>query len=922
MGWLKDRMEDLKPRVTSMSALAERVCEARAWPRSEKLKPNSLATYLGRLDEGEELSRLEERPFMLKALAEVLGMTAEDMEEQLVRLRAPKPQADFRFKLRDVPLRPIDLSREPPPPGLPDEVLSPDHWPLWWHAPTGSGRTLAGQWVAARGLATFIQAATWAEAERQLPKRGAVFLELGSAEGAPIHVDPVAGLKLCVASEAHPPEPPPRAPSETQLLARAWPLAELQPQAEPEPQTKLTQPAVIPWPLVENPRVSTWLGPLMAWLEERATGDGLDTKSCLDWLESLTGTSGILSEEDTLDTALGLIGLFATYTRKEGAPGPLKKAQSLADLARLLLRMRRQQFEEVDLKADVLWDRLRGMSKRLLLEAEEPWFEARPLDDWQALAVSQPDGGDLDWLGALAPHGLKVDPAALAKAREKLPPEAFRTVRALRALGLLREKQPRQFALSPLWVLQGMLEQALQELVTGEAPAVWGKVLLQQEWADSAVQHLLERGRRGDFTAMRALMGSPEPSSPAWVAAFEASFRVLGLVSLEGVELPDELRLGMLRLQRKLLVPTHDGAPQPRLTHDNPYAREEYLLDASSWYAALLALVEPVPTSEDVSFESWCRGLSPDNVRWLFFMATSFRTEERKHQLEPWKLPLLLLGGRLLDRLPPPSSPLPRPPDVLQPERLLRLLQQDTPSLKEIDESVYWDELADALPDYARARGLDWKQLARKIWNLWLTTDGAELPQCLWPQQEHAEVFWRALPAEALSVLIRKRRWMLQKEEKVFSFFDTSHWDAFVDVWIELASQRQSTWRSDPPRFAWASIPPGHVRRALRAGLPDPYDHDTRRALWQRMPDVLCEEIEALFKKGLWDWALTQAWGVPPAYFPRVLSSAEAAVAQAGLPPPPSALARWLREEVGRRVPDWQRAWALLERLLPTTKPG
>lgn len=77
---------------------------------------------------------------------------------------------------------------------------------------------------------------------------------------------------------------------------------------------------------------------------------------------------------------------------------------------------------------------------------------------------------------------------------------------------------------------------------------------------------------------------------------------------------------------------------------------------------------------------------------------------------------------------------------------------------------------------------------------------------------------------------------------------------------------------------------------------------------------------DAHFKQGEWEKGLTQAWSAPPVHFARVLASAEAAVAQGGAPP--HSVARWLREEIGQRVPGWQRAWLLLERLLPTAGPG
>jgi hypothetical protein len=583
-------------------------------------------------------------------------------------------------------------------------------------------------------------------------------------------------------------------------------------------------------------------------------------------------------------------------------------------MARFFVRMRRQQVEEVSLSADVLWKRLRTLGQRLLLEGEGHWFEARPLDVWQALARTRPDGNDLEWLGELGAHGLSVDRAALDKARNSLPPDAFQTIRALRDLGLLREREPQMYALRPRWVLEGLLEQAVRETIDQEMPGAWGKILLRQEWAALAMQHVLDRCRQGHFGFIEKLIAAPETLSPAWVAALEASFRMLGLARLEGIEVPEALHRGVLRLQRRLLVPSYDGAPQPRLPYAHPLQEEHFLLRDDVWYTALLVLTEALPPQDELSLESWCKGLPAQSVKWMVGMVSASSRRIIDDLAQPWRMPLLLLGSRLFDRLALPLQDGAPPPDVLRPELLLRVLQQENPSLEDIDHRLP-ARLAKHLPEYARLRGVEWKPLARKVWTIWLATAPASLPNFLRPQDGDVSIFWDDLPPEAVRLLIQRNlRWVLQ-QETIYPFFQLEHWDVFVEEWASL----KESWWGDAPSAAWQFIPPGHVRKALRAGLPDKWDHDTRRALWKRMPEVLCEELDALFKQGRWEDALTQAWQVPPAFFEQVLASAEMAAAQAE--PPPSILSRWLRDEIRMRVPGWERAWRLLERLVPTVSP-
>jgi hypothetical protein len=891
MGWIRERMAGLEPPIQSLSALARQVRRAPSWPKAEKLKESSLATYLSKLDEGEALELLQERPGVLQALADVLKMSREELDEQLSQFEARGEDKTLRLKLRDVPTRPIDLRTEPLPPGLPSKVLAPSTWPLWWYAPSGAGRTLAGQWLEAQGLAVFIQAQTWAEAENLLPEERPAFIELGSTEGMPPWEEWGPQRKVCVATEAL----PPRRQKTPEEEAERW-----------EPPGGAQQPG---WPVVQGPAVGFWLSALVEWLEPRVQAPGFNAKACQRWLER----PEIISMIDTLGTALGLIGLFATYAGKGGTTGPLMKARGLPDMARLFLRMRCQQLEGSELKVEVLWERLLHMSRHLLTGDTPAWFEARPLDAWQALVRTRPDDADLDWLKELESHGVKLDREALDKARGRLPPDAFRTVRALQALGLLRERQPRQYVFRPRWVLFVLVDQAIREALE-QAPGAWGRILLLPDSAQAVLEKLLERGKDNDFTPIHKVLAQPEPGSPAWVAALEGSFRVLGVAMLEGVQVPEALRQEVLRLQWALNVPLFDGAPQPRIDYADAYGQAYPFLETGLWYAALLLLAEKEPAGSELSIESWCEGLQEYTRRWLLQRA-AFKLREGVHVPERWWLPLFLLGGRLMDRLSFGKQPQMSFEVLALPEHLLRLLQREDLTLKRLSEDMSWERPLRLLPEYARARGVEWLPLARKVWRLWLD-DTKELPQFLWIDAPYASVFWQALPPEAVGRFVdRNWRWLLQKEA-IYSFFQEAHWEAFLQAWFSL----KQSWLGDAPLAAIRRLPEEQVRKALRAGFPDGYDHSSRKLLWQRMPEVLCEEVEHLFRQGRWETALHQAWEAPPRYVLRLLASVEAGLAQS--PTPPVHVSRWLHNQVATRKPGWELAWKLLERVVPPRLPG
>ncbi|MFY0576897.1 hypothetical protein ACN28S_23565 [Cystobacter fuscus] len=98
--------------------VARRMLKSRHWPKGKDLDGASLAIYLGRLDKEGRAEWLDSRPAARKALAEVLELTLEDLEEHLRGgAREPTRLSEVRITLWDLDA-PFDLRREPLPPGF------------------------------------------------------------------------------------------------------------------------------------------------------------------------------------------------------------------------------------------------------------------------------------------------------------------------------------------------------------------------------------------------------------------------------------------------------------------------------------------------------------------------------------------------------------------------------------------------------------------------------------------------------------------------------------------------------------------------------------------------------------------------------------------------------------------------------------
>src|SRR3954471_5706972 len=182
MGWLRDLMQQAPTPVRSLGDLSRSALRSGDWPGDTKMQERSLAALFSKLDRDQELDWLGDRPGAQLALAKALGASLDDIRARVQRRQEGAPGQVLR--LRALPAaRALSLLEEPLFPGIPSEVLEPASFGgVYWIAPSGAGRSLVGRWLAARGLARFVRAERWRDAQSQLPAHGAVFVELEAPE--------------------------------------------------------------------------------------------------------------------------------------------------------------------------------------------------------------------------------------------------------------------------------------------------------------------------------------------------------------------------------------------------------------------------------------------------------------------------------------------------------------------------------------------------------------------------------------------------------------------------------------------------------------------------------------------------------------------------------------------------------------------
>lgn len=559
MGWLRDLMNYSAPPIPSFGQLAEACLGHTEWPADQDLQPRSLATLFSKLDRGQELDWLRDRPLVMRVVALAMNRPVGD-----VRAAVGEPElapSGRILRLSDVRFaRQLDLSREELPPGVPDETLYPPAWgPLFWRAPAGSGRSLVGAWLKARGLAEWVELRSDGDLAR-VPARGAVFVEVvDDFTLAPAHLDMLrmGSRPVCIAA--------------TRLGEGARELSS-----------------------VSSPSVASVVRPLVDWVHERLDNSGeFEPAFAERWLETVALPSGAVR---TLGDALGLCGVL-----DEIKPRSLS-GRTLDEVAALFVKKRVERAA-----ADTSWgpavrsrayDALGAAAARCLVEVDERLGEPRALESWaRLLTEGMPEAVDGAWARVALRElgGAEVSHKELARLERKLPPLGYQLARTLELAELLRRplshvhpRDDRRVVLGPRWLVT-LLEERAASHALDLAPSEWGLALLSDDSAPSVLAQLTERLLRGHFETAERLLDDFDARDVARAAALEGLVVAVGRAAALGAHLPDHFLSELVGAENDALTVLGDGV-EPRLLASQ---RDEFIVGLTvATRSAPLALLD------------------------------------------------------------------------------------------------------------------------------------------------------------------------------------------------------------------------------------------------------------------------------------------------------------------------------------------
>jgi hypothetical protein len=853
-------MDECQPPVRSLGALARAALRDPGWPKDLALQSRSLAAILSKLDRGVELDWLAERVGAQEVIARLLGCQLGELQSHLPR---PGQSEEGRIRLYDLPYaRALDLRADHPVPGLPAAALQPSSWArCWWFAPSGSGRTMAGQFLAARGHARVVDCLDSAR-PASLAEDGPLFVELHEP------VDWIAGLAraaipLCVAA--------PFLPEETGIEPRRFVR-------------------------IDSPPIAEKLPAIVDWAAERlGSGGRFERRSGLEWLLGDAVPLGLI---DTVGSALGLCGLLDEVGVEE------LRGKPMVELVRKFVELKLERVQTR--RPDAAWFKhahreALGLLADHWLELGELWDQPRSLDQWlEWIPEEMRRGADLQWLrvslGRVEPTIRMRD---IERAARHLPPGAFQLVRLLEELGMLRRLRQNAdyWALGPRWLWLGLFEQARQRLVRA-SPLAWGEALIRPKVAPSIASALRARARSDGPALVEDVLEVGACEEPGYGAAVEAVFVRTGLGLLEGQELAADAAKDLMLEQLQLTAELAGQLPRPRfgLPWEPGGAEERH----GVWLLAALAVSEQVETPAalgDSLLCPWAAARPAPGWRDLkdrvhTAMGPAYSRAER------WPLAAYALFDRLRATLGDEASegvgthPLDRPGKVLD----------------EIAHGVLeWESVApfaddvmglDALVSLAELRRVPWEKVAQAMWQVWRDQGCSESPLFL-ADHPRADRLWKPLLADQVAEYLSEPG----RAPPCYAAFGDEHWQSFVRGLPQL----------DPARLgdvaAWRHLPEMYLSRVLAQGLLPPA---ALEQLWLRFPGALSAEV-AQRLRGAQASAADLALAAPIEHTQALLDVLKPE-SILNLPPEPMQRMRgWLCECVTRLVPGWRKAYALLD---------
>jgi hypothetical protein len=878
VGWLKELMAAAQPPVGSFDRLARATLGSSSWPGDQPIKERSLAAILSKLDRGADLPWLADRPAVQAALAEALGCPVADVHSGA----DPPQRSDHgrRMRLEDARFaRALDLLEEPLCPGIPEEVLSPARWSrTWWVAPSGSGRTLVGRWLAARGLAAFVSAPDWRSALPAVPRTGAAFVELWGDEAGELLAGDGAPDRLCVASGTTPP------------------------------------PTARPWQIVHSPKPEQFLEALAAWLAARLPADSaFEPGRAVEWIRRGPLADGLV---DNLGTALGLLGALDELEIHD----PRNKRAS--DIALALVRSRLDAAAERG-ATNATWlrrsalDVLVSMGRQLLTESDRPWDAPRSYDGWLELVPSEHRRGpDLEWLRlSLEQLGGKLRASDIEQTARQFPPGAFRIVRALQGASILAPgSDPDSFVIRPRWLGRTIMVEAAAGLAQS-SPFEWGEALLRRPAAPAVAACVLARMVSDDGVLTEALeLGADD--SPAFVAALEMLVRAAGFALLSGADLTLEDLEVLWNEQARLLFDCGSEPPRPRVDFPMELVDRAPALAQGVWLLGALALTEQLPPRSGARhplLRPWLERRPPAGLRAVLdVIARSLEPEAARVAFE-------LPAAILIDRLRNVVGSVAQDgggahrlelPGILLDEIEHGVLEWSNVRLLEADAALF-----DVLPRLAERRGLPVAELPHAIWSAW-SNAGYPRSVLFEAASPAAPLLFAHAPPEPLAQLLPA----LEPEDlaAASAHFADEQWQAFVRAVASGALAGKAL------AGVFAIIGREHVEELLGIGAAELSDAEGLAALWARLPAVTAAALRARLEldprraRTLIDAAPFEHTGaVVDALRRRLLSTTSTELSAPAL----DHVRRWLHARIAARAPDWRDAYAVLAEIERRLQP-
>jgi hypothetical protein len=792
-------MQQAPTSMRSLGDLSRAALRSGDWPSDTRMQPRSLAALFSKLDRDQELDWLGDRPGAQVALAKALGAPLEDIRARVRRRQEGTPGQMLR--LRSLPAaRALSLLEEPLFPGIPPEVLEPASFgDLYWVAPSGSGRTLVGRWLEARGLARFIRAETWEQAEARLPALGAVYVELEAPDSAP-EPHSRSSLRLCIAAPVEPPQG-----------SR--------------------------FRIVRTPAPEYYLRDLVEWVGERLPQDErFELGRTLSWLSSEPLERGVI---DTPGAALGLCGLADEL-------GPRALNEDLDKLARRFAQARFTASLDPETPHATFFRKngygaLVALVRRLLTDDARPWDAPRPRELWLSLVPEELQReADLDWLKLTLGTGTGALRAAdLERAARKLPPGAFRVIRCFEQAGFLEPALDSggtdRLKLTPRFLARTLLSEAIAVLVEG-SPIEWGTALLEGSARREVESAVLERARASSGASLEPLLETSEPHSLSYAGALELGFLAAGLALLEGAELPRELRQGLFDDQLELMLELPGELPLPRVLRGSAAERAER---QGLWLLAALSLSEDLPAHarKHALLRPW-RGqqLDPRFPRLLDAIASVLDSP----RLSPAAaLGVLSLVGRLRSSAGALAG-VDTPHALEQPSVIVEEVMHGVltwPTVAELGRGNAALLLA-ATRAAAITLNVSWADVAKAIWMAW---DAAERPaegaDFLLPERDPEGLFWAHIPHELLKPLLLDARDkpmpLSHLREEPWSAIEEAVLDGTLPVTVEMVLHAP-----DGILDSWLG----------RRGL-EPFSGPALAALFERLPEQLLRMLEQHFER-------------------------------------------------------------------------